>query len=88
MKIKKPTRKKIREWLISEIEEDIEELERKLFEKNEDLIIALTNKFTIKEIHDYKKTDWYIDVKAINDSYHFFVDKKTCKNKYEKEGWT
>jgi hypothetical protein len=84
--MKKPNKEKIRNWLICEIEHDIIEKQLELNKINEDLLLAVSKDFKI-EISSYKERQWCIHIEGLNENYCFFVDKKTGKNQYLKDGW-
>lgn len=88
-KLKKPSKKYIRQEICKEIRSDMDELEDKLFKKMEDLISFSHGKCKI-EISDYKGDSWYVDVVIPHEdtrfghSYYLFINKETGKNRYPK----
>jgi len=88
-KLKKPSKRYIRQEIIKEIRNDIAELEDKLIKKLDDLVSFGSGDYKT-EISDYKGIDWSVEV-IIPDKedwfghrYHLFVNKETGKNRYPK----
>lgn len=88
-KLKKPSKKYIRQEIIKEIRSDAKELLDKYFKKLDDGLAFAHGKYKT-EIHDYKGVDWSVNVTIPHkdDSfgrYHLFINKETGKNCYPRK---